>query len=146
MLQLLVLSFIIKLYACSNIFKYVFKTSSRHVFKTSSRHVFKTSSRHVFNKSSRHLQGNNFSSSKTSWRRLQCNIFCPIKCLENVLKTSCELILKTSWRRLKDVSGRRIANTSWRRLEGVLEDKKLLRWRRLQSMSWRTNVCWADIS
>ena len=53
---------------------------------------------------------------KTSWRRLQCNIFCLIRCLENVLKTSCEVILKTSWRRLKDVSGRCIANTSWRRL------------------------------
>ena len=49
----------------------VFKTSSRHVFKTSSRHVFKTSSRHVFKTSSRRLQRNNFSSSKTSSRRLQ---------------------------------------------------------------------------
>ena len=53
---------------------------------------------------------------KTSWRRLQCNIFCLIRCLENVLKTSCEVILKTSWKRLEDVFGRRIANTSWRRL------------------------------
>ena len=33
--------------------------------------VFKTSSRHVFNTSSRRLQRNNFSSSKTSSRRLQ---------------------------------------------------------------------------
>ena len=71
---------------------------------------------------------------KTSWRRLQCNIFCLIRCLENVLKTSCEVILKTSWRRLEDVFGRRIANTSWRRLEDVLEDEKLLRWRRLEDV------------
>ena len=49
----------------------VFKASSRHVFKTSSRHVIKTSSRHVFKTSSRRLQCNNFSSSKTSSRRLQ---------------------------------------------------------------------------
>ena len=68
---------------------------------------------------------------KTSWRRLQCNIFCLIRCLENLLKTSCEEILKTYWRRLEDVFGRRIANTSWRCLEDVLEDEKLLRWRRL---------------
>ena len=77
---------------------------------------------------------------KTSWRRLQCNIFCLIRCLENVLKTSCEVILKTSWRRLEDVFGRRIANTSWRRLEDVLEDEKVLRWRRLEDVlktSWR---------
>ena len=41
-----------------------------NVFKTSSRHVFKTSSRHVFKTSSIRLQCNNFSSSKTSSRRL----------------------------------------------------------------------------
>ena len=40
--------------------------------------------------------------------------------LENVLKTSC----KTSWRRLEDILGRRIANTSSRRLQEVLEDEK----------------------
>ena len=33
--------------------------------------IFKRSSRHVFKTSSRRLQRNNFSSSKTSWRRLQ---------------------------------------------------------------------------
>ena len=43
----------------------------RDVWKTSSRHIFKMSSRHVFKTSSRRLQRNNFSSSKTSWRRLQ---------------------------------------------------------------------------
>ena len=57
-----------------NVFKmssrHVFKTSSRHVFKTSSKHVFKTLSRHVFKTSLSHFQRNNFSSSKTSSRRL----------------------------------------------------------------------------
>ena len=52
---------------------------------------------------------------KTYWRRLQCNIF---------------LSSKTSWRRIKDVLGRRIANTSWRRLEDMIA-------RRLASTSWR---------
>ena len=79
------------------------------VFKTSSRHVFKTSSRHVFKTSSRRLQRNNFSSSKTSSRRLA-------RGLENVFKTSSRRLgrrkivtLKTCWRRLQDMS--------WRRLE-----------------------------
>ena len=70
----------------------VFKTSSRHVFKTSSRHVFKTSSRHVFKTSSRRLQRNNFSSSKTSWRRLA-------RCLQDVL----EEVKLLRWRRVEDV-------------------------------------------
>ena len=77
----------------------VFKTSSRHVFKTSSRHVFKTSSRHVFKTSSRRLQRNNFSSSKTSWKRKIVS-------------------LKTYWRRLQDMS--------WRHLEDVLKTNKYL--------------------
>ena len=46
---------------------------------------------------------------KMSWRRPQCNIFLPSK-------TSYKHVLTTSWRRLEDVLGRRIANTSWRRL------------------------------
>ena len=78
---------------------------------------------------------------KTSWRRLQCNIFSLTRCLENVLKTSCEVILKTSWRRfwktyckyVLKTSWRRLRRrksvtlkTSWRRLEDVLENKKCL--------------------
>ena len=58
----------------------------------------------VFKTSSTRLQGNNFSSSKTSWRRLA----------------------NASWRRLQDVFAKRI--------EDVLEDKKLLRWRRLEDL------------
>ena len=81
----------------------VFKTSSRYVFKMFSRHVFKTSSRHVFKTSWRHLQRNNFSSYKTSSRRLQ-------EVLREVLKTSSRRLgrrrivtLKPCWRRLQDV-------------------------------------------
>ena len=103
------------------------------IFKTSSRHVFKTSSRHVFKTSSRRLQRNNFSSSKTSWRRLHL-----ARGLENVFKTSSRLLRKTSSRRLQN----------------VLEDVKLLRWRLvedvfntcledvLKTSSKPTNVCW----
>ena len=76
----------------------VFKTSSRHVFKTSSRHVFKTSSRHVFKTSSRRLQRNNFSSSKTSSRRLENEKLFRWRRTEDVFKTCLEDILKTSWR------------------------------------------------
>ena len=62
----------------------------------------------VFKMSSTRLQRNNFSSSKTSWRRLA----------------------NTSWRHLA------------RRLEDVLEDKKLLRWRRLEDV---LKTCLEDV-
>ena len=99
----------------------VLQTSSRHVFKISSRHAFKTFPRHVFKTSSTRLQRNNFSSSKTSWGRLE-DVLEDEKllrwrrpqdvlkiCLEDVMKTCLEDALKTclediSWRRLEDVS------------------------------------------
>ena len=84
--------------------RYVFKTSSRHVFKTSSRHVFKTSSRHVFKTSSRH-----------------------------VFKTSSRHVFKTSSRRLQR-NNFSSSKTSSRRLQDVLEDVKLLRWRRVEDV------------
>ena len=102
--------------------RHVFKTSSRHIFKAFSRHVFKTSSRYVFTTSWRHLQCNNFLSSKASLRRVQetssgCLVL--VRCLQGVFAG---------------------------RLEDVLEDEKLLRWRRTEDAlktSWRpTNVCW----
>ena len=79
-----------------------------NVFKTSSRHVFKTSSRHIFKTSSRHV----FNTSSrhifnTSSRRPQ----------RNNLSSS-----KTSSRRLA------------RCLQDVLEDVKLLRWRRVEDV------------
>ena len=65
--------------------------------------VLQISSRHVFKTPWRRLQRNNFSSSKTSWRRLA-------RGLENVFKTSSRhlgrrkiVTLKTCWRRLQDV-------------------------------------------
>ena len=66
----------------------VLKTSSRYVFKTSPRHVFKTCSRCLLKASWRRPKRNNFSSSKTSLRRLK-------DVLEDV-KLLC-------WRRLQDV-------------------------------------------
>ena len=59
---------------------------------------------------------------KTSWRRLQCNIFLSSKTSwRHNCKTSCKHVLKTSWRPLEDVLGKRIANTSWRRLQDVFK-------------------------
>ena len=81
------------------------------VFKTSSRHVIKMSSRHVFKKSWRRLQCSNFSSSKTSSRRLA-------RCLQDVFKTSSQDVFKTFWRRLQDIS--------WRHLQDVLKSNKCL--------------------
>ena len=84
-------------------FQDVLRTSSRHVFKTSSRHVFKTLSRHVFKTSLRLLQRNNFSSSKSSWRRFQDVLRDVFKmfsrCLQDVLED--EKLLH--WRRAEDV-------------------------------------------
>ena len=59
--------------------------------------VLKTSSRHVLKTSSKCLQRNNFSSSKTSWRRL-----------EDVLKTSSRHVFKTSSRHVFKTSSRRL--------------------------------------
>ena len=85
--------------------------------------VFKTCSRHVLKMSSTRLQRNNFTSFKTSSR-----------CLGRRKLVT----LKTSWRRLQDMSWRRLEDKSWRRLEDMswrcLED---ISWRCLQDMSWR---------
>ena len=78
----------------------VLKTSSSYAFKTPSRHVFQTSSRHVFKTYWRRLQHNNFSSSKTSWGRLE-NIF---KTSSRRLERRKTVTLKACWRRLQDVS------------------------------------------
>ena len=87
--------------------------------------VFETSSRHVLKTSSTRPQRNNFSSSKTSWRRLANT---SRGRLEDVLKTS----RKTSWKllgRQKNVtlktSSRHLEDMSWRRLEDDLETNKM---------------------
>ena len=59
---------------------------------------------------------------KTSLIRLQRSNFCLSRGLQDVLKTFCKEVLKTSWKNLT------------RRLEDVLEDEKLLRWRRLEDV------------
>ena len=74
-------------------------------FWTTFKHVL------VLKTSSTRLQHNNFSSSNTSWKRL-----------EDVSQRRKIVSLKTSWRRLEDIS--------WKRLED-------LSWRRLEDMSWR---------
>ena len=70
--------------------------------------VLKTSSRHVFKTSSRHVF-------KTFSR--------------HVLKTSSRPVFKSPWRRLQ-----RNNFSSSRRLQDVLENKKWLRWRRIEDV------------
>ena len=67
---------------------------------------------------------------KTSLIRLQRNNFCLSRGLQDVLKTFCKEVLKASWRNLT------------RRLEDVLEDEKLLRWRRLEDV---LKTCLEDV-
>ena len=84
------------------------------VLKTSSRHVLSTSSRHILKRSSTRLQRNKFTSSKTSWRRLES-----IRRLEEVLKTSwktkncyAEDVFNTLWRQTKYELGISVSNKS----------------------------------
>ena len=76
--------------------------------------VLKTSSRPVFKTSSRRLQRNNFSSSKTSSRRL-------VRFFQDVFKTSLQNVFKTSWRPLE-----RQKLLRWRRIKDVLKSNKCL--------------------
>ena len=74
-------------------------------------------------------------------------------CLQDILKsswryvfqTSSRHVLKTSWRRLQH-NNFSSSKRSSRQLQDVLEDVKLLRWRRvevvLKTSSRSTNVCW----
>ena len=86
--------------------------------------VFKTSSRHVLKTSSTRLQRNNFSSSKTSWRRFEDisqdvlkNVFEDEKllcwrCLEDVLKKWLEDVFRMSFRETKGLLGISASNQS----------------------------------
>ena len=96
-------------------------------FKTSSRCVCKTPYK-------------NFC--KMSWRRLR-DVFAirlpktSSRGLQNVFKTSS----KTSSRHLQDAF-----KTCWQDvLEDVLNDKKMLHWKRVQHVLTKTNVCWDDM-
>ena len=66
----------------------------------------------------------------TSLIRLQRSNFCLSRGLQDVLKTFCKEVLKTSWKNLT------------RRLEDVLEDEKLLRWRHLEDV---LKTCLEDV-
>ena len=83
-----------------------------------------TSSRHVLKTSSTRLQRNNFTSSKTSWRRLE-DVFEDEKLfrwrrledvlktyLQDVFKTYLEDVLKTLWRETKYLPGISVSNKS----------------------------------
>ena len=85
------------------------------------------------------LECNNFWSYKTFWRRFE-DVF--KTCLQNVFQKCLQDVLAR--RLLQDVlkmSCNYILKTSWRRLEDVLEDKKMLHWRRLQYVFTKTTVC-----
>ena len=97
--------------------------SSRYLQDMSSRRLQDMSSRRLQDMSSRRLQRNNFSSSKTSWRRLQEVSRRLARGLENDFKTSWRRLgrrktvtLKTYWIRLRDMF--------WRRLQDVLKTSK----------------------
>ena len=69
---------------------------------------------------------------KTSLKRLPRRLQDVFKmCLKDVLQLC-----------LQDVFARRLVIMSSRRLQDVLEDKKMLHWRRLQYVFTKTNVCW----
>ena len=107
----------------------------------------------VLNTSSTSLQRNNFTSSKTPWRRLENVLRTSSKTswwrLQHVLKTSYKtssrrlgrrkiVTLKTSWRRLEDMSWRRLEDMSWRCLEDMS-------WRRLEDIMETSKILTGDI-
>ena len=86
-------------------------------------------------------------------RRVQDVFSVTLFVFQDVFKTSSRRICNTSsWnvfkassRRLQDVFARRLAIMYSRRLPDVLEDKKMLHWRRLQYVLNKTNVCWVVV-
>ena len=119
--------------------------------------VLKTSSRYVLKTSSTCLQRNNFTSFKTSWRRLEdvFKTYWKIKnCYaEDVFKTSWRHVLKTSWRHVlktcfEDMSWRHVLKTSWRHtLKTSLRHVLKTSWRLILKMPSRRprrkkNVYW----
>ena len=74
--------------------------------------------------SSKRLQRNNFSSSKTSWRRLQDILktsWNTKNCYaEDVLKTSLRHVLRMPWRHVLKTSWRHVLKTSWRQTKSLL--------------------------
>ena len=85
------------------------------------RHVLKTSSRHVFNTSSTSLQRNNFTSSETSWRRLERILLEPWRRLQDAFKTSWETKILLRWRLAEVVLKRCLEDVLKRCFEDVLK-------------------------
>ena len=83
--------------------------------------ISKMPSWHVLKTSSRRLQRNNFSSSKTYWRRLA-------RCLEDIFKASWRRLCKRSQRRLEEV-----LKTSWKMKNCYAEDVLKTYWRQIFS-------------
>ena len=88
---------------------------------------------------------------KKSWMEnlFLCSVKCPDICYFK-MKLTIPANICWSWRRLQDVFKTCLEDVFSvtilrlpRRLEDVLEDEKLLRWRRLEDMSWR---CLEDMS
>ena len=139
---------------CNVSFHYIFKAWIRNSVITSypSKHllVLKTSSKCFQDLSWRRLQHVFSVTILRLRRRLKDVLQRRLEdVLEDVLKTSCKtswrrlgrrkiVTLKTSWRRLKDISWRRLEEMSWRGLEDMswrrLGD---MSWRRIEDMSWR---------
>ena len=115
-----------------------------NVLKTSFQDVLKMSWRRLgeaFRKSWRGFCKTSQGRLKTSWR---CLGKTPWRCLEDVLKTSPELlqiVLKMSWRRLCKTFWRHLWNdlkTTWRRM-AKMKIFALIKtfWKRLQEIFWR---------
>ena len=115
-----------------------------NVLKTSFQDVLKMSWRRLgeaFRKSLRGFCKTSRGRLKTSWR---CLGKTPWRCLEDVLKTSPELlqiVLKMSWRRLCKTFWRHLWNdlkTTWRRM-AKMKIFALIKtfWKRLQEIFWR---------
>ena len=83
--------------------------ASNIVDKFFNRSYWKYPSKHVLKTSSTRLQRNNFTSSKTTWKRTSWRR----------LRRRKIVTLKTSWRRLEDISWRLLEDMSWRRLEDM---------------------------
>ena len=81
---------------------------------------------------------------KASSRRLQ-DVFA--RRLQDLFKTfskrACKTILQDDF---KKTSCNYVSKTSSRCLQDVLQDKKMLHWRRLQYVFTKTNVCWVRMT
>ena len=108
------------------VFQDLLKTSSRRLENVFAIRLPKTSSRRfqgVFKSLPRRLQD----VFKMSSRR--------------VCKTSCNYVFKTSSRRVCKMSCNYVFKTSSRRLQDVVEDKRMLHWRRLEDVLKTSSVC-----